>query len=120
MEHKLTFNESPNGLCIGVESLTQRHKVLRFLNNVFSISAKNVFNFFIGNFSLLLCFTCQKGMCYVSLEFPALKIRQDSTLIAQKVAMGMIGIINASVVMIKIKNRTISTIYYFCNTNQNI
>ena len=50
----------------------------------FSISAKNAFNFFMGNFILLLCFTFQKAMCCVSLEFPALK---GFNLIAHKGAM---------------------------------
>ena len=59
-------------------------------------------------------------MCFVSLQFPALQLRQGSTLIAQKGALGIIGAFKASVIMIKIKNRTISTLYYFCNTNQNI
>ena len=36
---------------------------------------------------LFLCFTYQKAMCYVSLEFPALKLKQDSTMIAHKGAM---------------------------------
>ena len=86
-DNKLTLNQSPTGLSIGVEMLTQRHKLLRCLNNVLSISAKNVFNFFIGNFMSFLCFTYQKAMCYVSLEFPALKLKQDSTMIAHKGAM---------------------------------
>ena len=60
--------------------LTQRH-------NIFSISTKNVFNILIGNFILLLCFTYQKAMCYVSVEFPALKLKQDSTIFAHKGAM---------------------------------
>ena len=80
-----TLNQSPSGLSIGVEMLTQRHKMLGCLNNSLSISAKNVFNFFIGNFILFLCFTYQKTMCYVSLEYPALKLKQDtSTMIAHK------------------------------------
>ena len=83
----LKLNQSPSGLIIGVEMLTQRHKILGCLNNVLSISAKNVFNFFIGNFMLFLCFTYQKAMCYVSLEFPALKLKQGSTMIAHKGAM---------------------------------
>ena len=52
--------------------------------SVLSISAKNVFNFFIGNFILLLCFTYKKAMRYVSLEFPALKLKQGYTVIAHK------------------------------------
>ena len=67
--------------------LTLRHKVLGCLNNFFSISAMNVFNFFTSNFILVLCFTYQKPMCYVSLEFLALKLKQDSTMIAHTVAM---------------------------------
>ena len=67
--------------------LAQRHRVLGCLHNVFSISAKNVLNYFIDNFILFLCFTYQKSMCYVSLEFPALKLRQGSTLIAHIGAM---------------------------------
>ena len=86
-DNKLTLNQSPCGMSIGVETLIQRHKILGCLNNVLSISAKNVFNFFIGNFMLFLCFTYQKAMCYVSLEFPALKLKQDSTMIAHKGAM---------------------------------
>ena len=86
-DDKLTLNQSPSGLSIGVEMLFQRHKILGCLNNVLSISTKNVFNFFIGNFILFLCFTYQKAMCYVSLEFPALKLKQDSTMIAHKGAM---------------------------------
>ena len=80
----LTLNESPSGLSIGVEILTQRHKILGCLNNILSMSAKNVFNFFIGIFMLFLCFTDQRAMCYVSLEFPVLKLKQDSTMIAHK------------------------------------
>ena len=53
--------------------LTKRHKVLGCLNKALSISAKNVFNFFFGNFMLCV-------MCYVSLEFPALKVRQVTEL----------------------------------------
>ena len=83
-DNKLTLNQSPSGLSIGVEMLTQRHKILGCLNKVLSISAKNAFNFFIGNFMLLLCFTYQKAMCYVSSEFPALKLKQYSTMIAHK------------------------------------
>ena len=86
-DNKLTLNQSPSGLSIGVEMLIQRHKTLGCLNNVLSTSAKNVFNFFIGNFMLFLRFTYQKVMCYVSLEFPALKLKQDSTMIAHKGAM---------------------------------
>ena len=55
--------------------LTKRHKVLGCLNKTLSISAKNVFNFFFGNF--MICVMCYvKAMCYVSLEFPALKLGQ--------------------------------------------
>ena len=50
---KLLLNQSPSRHCIGVETLTQRHKVLGYLNKVFLISGKNLFNFFIG---LLFCF----------------------------------------------------------------
>ena len=71
-------------------------------------------------------------MCHVSLEFPALKLKQDSTMIAHKGPMffslkipvnlsqykGTIGVFNASIIFIKIKNRPISILYYFCNTNQ--
>ena len=71
-------------------------------------------------------------MCHVSLEFSALKLKQDSTMIAHKGAMffplkmpvnlsqykGTIGVFNASIIFIKIKNRPISILYYFCNTNQ--
>ena len=83
-ENLFALNQSPSGLSIEVEMLTQRHKVLGCLNNVFSISAKNLFNFFTRNFILFLCFTYQKAMCYVSLEFPALKLKQGSTMIAHK------------------------------------
>ena len=83
-DDKLTLNQSPSGLSIGVEILTQRNKMLGCLNNILSISAKNVLNFFIGNFILFLCFTYQKATCYVSLEFPELKLKQDSTMIAHK------------------------------------
>ena len=58
-----------------------------YLSNVFSISAKNVFNFFIGMFVLFLCFAYQKAMCYVSLKFQASKLKQDFTMIVQKGAM---------------------------------
>ena len=74
-DNKFTLNQSPGGPSIGVEKLIQKHKILGCLNNVLSISAKNVFNFFIRDFMLLLCFTYQKAMCYVSLEFPALKLK---------------------------------------------
>ena len=71
-------------------------------------------------------------MCYVSLEFPALKVRQGSTLIAHKGAIffslkmpinltqyrGTTGVFNASIIMIKIKNRPRSRLYYFCKTEQ--
>ena len=67
--------------------LTQRHKILGCLNKVFSISAKNVFKFFIGHFMLFLSFTYQKAMRYVLLEFPALKLKQDSTMMAHEGAM---------------------------------
>ena len=40
-DNKLTLNYSPSGLSIGVEMLTQRHKILGCLNNVLSISAFN-------------------------------------------------------------------------------
>ena len=131
-DDKLTLNQSPSTLSIEVEMLTQRHKVLRCLN-FFSISSMNVFNFFISNFIWLLCFTCQKALCYISLELPALNLKQDSTMIAHKGAMfffslkmsvnlnqywGTIGLFNASIIMIKFKKRTISRLYYFCNTNQ--
>ena len=69
--NKLTLNQSPSGLSIEVEMLTQTHKILGCLNNVLSTSAKDVFHFFIGNFMLFSCFTYPKAMCYVSLEFPA-------------------------------------------------
>ena len=62
-DDKLTFNQSPSGLSNGTEMLFQRHKVLGCLDKVFSISATNVFDFFIRNFILLLCFTYQKAMC---------------------------------------------------------
>ena len=84
---ELTLNQSPSGLSVGVETLIQRNKILRCLNSVLSRSFKNVFNFFIGNFMLFLCFTYQKAMCYVSLELPALKLKQDSTMIAHKGAL---------------------------------
>ena len=48
-DNKLTLKHSPSGLSIGVEALIQRHEIL-CLNNFLSISAKNVFNFFMGNF----------------------------------------------------------------------
>ena len=67
--------------------LIQRHKILGCLNNVLSVSAKTVFNFFIRNFMLFVSFTYQKAMCYVSLESLALKLKQDSTVIAHKGAM---------------------------------
>ena len=44
-DDKLTLNQRPSGLCIGVKMLTQKHKVLAFLNIVFSISVNNVINF---------------------------------------------------------------------------
>ena len=50
-------------------------------------------------------------MFYVSLEFPVLKLRQSSTLIAQKGEMGITGVFNPSVIIIKIKNKTISTTF---------
>ena len=85
-DDKLTLNQSPSTLSIEVEMLTQRHKVLRCLS-FFSISSMNVFNFFISNFIWLLCFTCQKALCYISLELPALNLKQDSTMIAHIGAM---------------------------------
>ena len=86
-DNKLALSQSPSGPSIEIEMLTQRHKVLGRLNNVFSISAKNLFNFFTGNFILFLCFTYEKAICYISLEFPALKLKQGSTMIAHKGAM---------------------------------
>ena len=73
-----------------------------------------------------------KKLCYVSLQFPALKLRQDFTLIAHKGAMffslmmpvnltqyrGPIKVFNASIIMTKIKNKPLSRRYYFCSTNQ--
>ena len=55
-DNKSTLKQRPSGLSIGVETLIQRHKILRCLNNVLSISAKNAFNFFIGNFNYVLSF----------------------------------------------------------------
>ena len=53
-------------------------------------------------------------MCYASLEFPPLKLRQGSTLIAHKDAFfflkdtgasfDTIGVFNARIILIKIKN----------------
>ena len=130
-DDKLTLNQGPSGLSTGVEMLTQKHRILECLNNVLSISAKNVFNFLIGNCILFLCFTYQKAIYYVSLEFLALKLKHGSTMIAHKGMFfslkkplninqyrGTIGVFNASIIMIKIKNRPISRLYYFCNTNQ--
>ena len=59
-DNKLTLNQSPSGLSIGVQKLIQRHKILGYLNNVLSISAKNVFNLFLGNFILFLCLHTKK------------------------------------------------------------
>ena len=73
-----------------------------------------------------------KKLCYVSLQFPALKLRQDCNLIVHKGAMFFylmmpvnlteyrrpIKVFNASIIMTKIKNKPISRRYYFCNTNQ--
>ena len=87
IDDKLTLNQSPCGMSIGFETLIQRHKILGCLNNVLSISAKNVVNFFIGNFMLFLWFTYQKAMCHVSLGFPASILKQYSTMIAHKSAM---------------------------------
>ena len=58
-----TLNQSPSGLSIGVEMLTQRHKILGYLNNVLSISAKNVFNFFIRNFFFFFHVLYTKKLC---------------------------------------------------------
>ena len=57
--------------------LTERHKALGCLNNVFSITAKDVFSF---------CFYVlhTKNMCYVSLEFSASKLKQDFAIITHK------------------------------------
>ena len=61
-DNKFTLNQSPGGPSIGVETLIQKHKILGCLNNVLSISAKIVFNFFIRNFmfyipkSYVICF----------------------------------------------------------------
>ena len=40
-DDKLSLNQSRSGLCIKADMLTQRHKVLESLSNVFSFSAKN-------------------------------------------------------------------------------
>ena len=45
-DDKLALNQSPSGLSIGAEMLTQGHKGLGCLDNVFSISTKNLLNFF--------------------------------------------------------------------------
>ena len=46
--------------------------------------------------------------CFVSLKMPV-NLNQYR---------GTIGVFNASIILIKIKNRPISRLYYFCNTNQ--
>ena len=46
--------------------------------------------------------------CFVSLKMP-INLNQYR---------GTIGVFNASISLIKIKNRPISPLYYFCNTNQ--
>ena len=43
-DDKLDLNQSCSKLSIGAEMLFQRDKVLGYLNNVFSISAKNTFD----------------------------------------------------------------------------
>ena len=50
----------------------------------------------------------RKVQCFFSLKMPV-NVNQYR---------GTIGVFNASVIMIEIKNRPISRLYYFCNTNQ--
>ena len=69
-------------------------------------------------------------MCYVSLEFPAFKLWQGSTMMTVQCFLslkipvkpnqywGTTAVFNASIIMIKIMNRPISRLYYFHNTNQ--
>ena len=64
-DDKLTLNQNPSRLSIGIEMLTQRYKMLRCLNNVLSISAKNVFNFFIGIFFFFFFFMFYVPKSYV-------------------------------------------------------
>ena len=75
-DNKLTLKQSPSGLSIGVETLIQRHKILGCLNNVLSISAKNVFNFFIGNFMLFLFYIPKSYvLCFIRISSIKTKAR---------------------------------------------
>ena len=72
-----TLNQSPSGLSIGVEMLTQKHKILGCLNNVLSISAKNVFNFFIRIFFFFFMFYIPKScvLCFIRISSIKTKAR---------------------------------------------
>lgn len=129
--NKLSLNQSSSRLICFVKfkMLSQTQKVLRCLNSFYSMSSKNVFNFFIGNF---ICVRYQKVLCYLSLEFPALKWRLSSNLTGHngimflylKMAVKLTqcrratGVFNTRTINIKIKNRLISKFCYFYNSNQ--
>ena len=63
-DDKLTLNQSSSGLCIGVQILTQRHKVLGCLSNVFSVFAKNVLTF--SSISLFCFYVLHSKKLYVT------------------------------------------------------
>ena len=75
-DNKLTLNQSPSGLSIGVEMSTQRHKILGCLNNVLSLSAKNVFNFFIWNFVVFMFYIPKSYvLCFIRISIIKTKVR---------------------------------------------
>ena len=76
-DNKLTLKQSPSGLSIRVETLIQREKILGCLIKVLLISAKNVFNFFIGNFMLFLMFYIPKSyvLCFIRISSIKTKAR---------------------------------------------
>ena len=76
-DNKLTLKQSPSGLSIGVETLIQRHKILGCLNNVLSISAKNVFNFFHRKFYVVFVFYIPKSyvLCFIRITSIKTKAR---------------------------------------------
>ena len=65
----------------------------------------------------LFCFYVlhSKILCYVSLKLIFFSLKMLVKLTQYR---GTIGVFNASIIMIKIKNRPISRLYYFRNTNQ--
>ena len=115
---KLALNQNPNGVCIEIELLTQRRKVLWFLKKAaFSISTKNVLKFFINNFILFLFYISKSyALCFIRVS--SIKTKTRFHLDTHQGAIFFRGQFDAIIIIIKIQNRPISTLYYFYNTNQ--